>query len=88
MPKYNIILSRAATKSFKKIDQRYAGKIKEFLKDLENGPFLEHYDIKKMVSEDDMYRCRIGIYRVVYSVQDEIVTIIVLDIDHRKDVYR
>lgn len=36
--------------------------------------------------EDRVHRIRSGDYRVLYVVRDE--KIIVLDIDHRKDVYR
>ncbi len=88
MSSYNVILSRSTIKSLKKIDARYINKIKIFLKQLENGPYVADFDIKKMVGEDYMYRCRIGIYRVVYIVKNSEVTIVVLDIDHRKDIYR
>lgn len=35
---------------------------------------------------DDVYRIRSGDYRVLYVVRD--VSIVILDIDHRKDIYR
>ncbi len=36
---------------------------------------------------DDYYRVRIGDYRVVYTIENEQITIFVLKIAHRKDVY-
>jgi mRNA interferase RelE/StbE len=36
----------------------------------------------------DDYRIRIGNYRVIYSVRDAEVTVWVIKIGHRKDVYR
>ena len=36
--------------------------------------------------EDRVYRVRSGDYRILYVIREP--TIIVLDIDHRKDVYR
>lgn len=35
---------------------------------------------------DQVYRIRSGDYRVLYVVRDP--TVVVLDIDHRKDIYR
>ncbi|MDR0306677.1 MAG: type II toxin-antitoxin system RelE/ParE family toxin [Chitinispirillales bacterium] len=37
---------------------------------------------------DKTYRIRTGDYRVVYEIHDNVLTIIVIDIDHRKDIYR
>lgn len=39
-----------------------------------------------MDGENPVYRARQGDYRILYSVRG--VIIVVLDIDHRKDVYR
>lgn len=30
---------------------------------------------------------RVGDYRVIYRIQDEIVTVLIVEVDHRKDVY-
>ena len=37
---------------------------------------------------DDRYRVRHGVYRLVYSVDDERRVVLVVKIGHRKDVYR
>ena len=34
------------------------------------------------------YRIRVGDYRVIYSIEDEIVTIAIVKIDHRSKVYK
>ncbi len=36
----------------------------------------------------ERYRVRQGNYRVVYSIQDEAVTVWVVKVGHRKDIYR
>lgn len=43
---------------------------------------------KKLVGSDHTYRLRIGDYRVVYEIQDDILVILVVRIRHRGDVYR
>jgi mRNA interferase RelE/StbE len=42
----------------------------------------------KKLSGHDRYRVRQGIYRIVYSINDEEVIVVVVKIGHRKDVYR
>ena len=39
-----------------------------------------------MDGENSVYRVRQGDYRILYSVRD--IIIVILDIDHRKDVYQ
>jgi mRNA interferase RelE/StbE len=34
------------------------------------------------------YSLRVGMYRIIYTTDHKIVTVYVLDIGHRKDVYR
>jgi len=36
----------------------------------------------------DRYRVRQGRYRIVYSIQDEALTVWIVKVGHRKDVYR
>lgn len=43
---------------------------------------------KKLQNRNNQYRIRVGDYRVVYSIYDAIVTVEVIDIGHRKDIYR
>lgn len=38
--------------------------------------------------EEQVHRIRSGDYRVLYIVRDNLSCVVVLDIDHRKDVYR
>ena len=43
---------------------------------------------EKLSGEADRYRVRVGRYRVVYSVGDAELTVVVVRVGHRKDVYR
>lgn len=38
--------------------------------------------------EERVYRIRSGDYRVLYVVRDDPHQVVILDIDHRKDIYR
>jgi len=41
-----------------------------------------------MTGEEHAYRIRIGDYRVVYDVLEDVIVVLILRIGHRKDVYR
>ncbi|MFO7271874.1 type II toxin-antitoxin system RelE family toxin [Sphaerobacter thermophilus] len=42
---------------------------------------------EKITGGDDLYRIRVGDYRVVYQVRDERLLILVILIGHRRDIY-
>ena len=42
----------------------------------------------KLAGQPDLYRIRVGDYRIVYQVKDADVTVLVLSIGHRRDIYR
>jgi len=44
--------------------------------------------VRKLVGSDHTYRLRIGNYRVVYEIIDDILFIEIVRVKHRKDVYR
>jgi mRNA interferase RelE/StbE len=42
----------------------------------------------KLAGAPDLYRIRVGDYRVVYQVNDATRRLLILSIAHRRDVYR
>jgi mRNA interferase RelE/StbE len=38
-------------------------------------------------SEEDFYRIRIGDYRVLYTIQDKVLLILIIKVRHRREVY-
>ena len=43
---------------------------------------------EKLAGESDRYRIRVGRYRIVYSIADDELVVLVVRVAHRKDVYR
>ncbi len=43
---------------------------------------------KKLAGRDGTYRLRVGDYRILYTVDDQIVTVVVVRVGHRRDIYR
>jgi len=68
-----------------KIPVTYFSSIKKSVNDLAKNP--RPFGCAKLAGYENHYRIRVGIYRVIYSIKDNILTVEVIKIDHRKNVY-
>ena len=79
--------SEAARKAFKKIDKTMQKRIKEYLDEvlqLENPRSQGKALTGNLVN---LWRYRVGDYRIICDIQDEKILITVLRLDHRKEIY-
>jgi len=81
---YTVIVEKSAQKKLYKLQAKERGRIAEKLKGLEGDP--RPPGCKKLTNREN-YRIRVGDYRVIYNINDNILTVLVIDIDHRKQVY-
>jgi mRNA interferase RelE/StbE len=81
---YQVHFSRQAFKALAEINEPYYSKIKEAIYNLAINPRPNGY-IK--LKGKDAYRIRVADYRIIYHVVDTILTIDILNIGHRKDIY-
>lgn len=85
---WRIDLSDTATKQLSKIGQSEAKRITTFLRER-----LEPLDDPRQLGQAlkgtaDLWRYRVGDYRVIASIEDDRVRILVVRIGHRREVYR
>lgn len=85
MAKYRLKIKRSAEKELEALPSPIIVKIQTEVLLLADNPFPAGY--KKLKGFKAMYRIRIGDYRVIYTVHHQIITIEILKIGHRKDVY-
>ena len=82
---YQVEFTNRATKNFRKIDRKYQAliiaKLEELAKDPKNATNV------KALKGGDFYRLRVADYRVIYELQNNELIILVIDINHRKDIY-
>jgi len=81
---YQVVIEKQAQKQLAKISPPDYAKIVAALKDLAADP--RPYGYKKLKGRPG-YRIRIGDYRIIYQVKDNILTVFILIIGHRRDVY-
>ena len=85
MDVYKIFFKKSVEKDFKAIPQNELKKIIKRIGGLANDPRPQ--GCEKLTGQD-RYRLRQGRYRIVYSIQDNKLTIWVVKVGHRKDIYR
>ena len=84
--KYSIVYKQSASDELLKLPATMARKILAGINRLAEKP-RPHNCIKLKGSMNE-YRIRYGNYRLVYAVSDSILTVFVIKIAHRKNVYR
>ncbi len=82
---FTVVLPRSVQKQLARIDELITTRIEAALLDLQKNP--RPAGSKKLKSRDG-WRIRIGDYRVIYEIHDRILQIIVIQIGHRREVYR
>lgn len=83
---YAIEFTRNALKSLQKITPVYQHLIIEKIELLQQNPHGSG-NVKALKGMSGYFRLRVANYRVIYELQDENLVILVIDINHRKDVY-
>ena len=85
MAAYKIFFKKSVWKDFKSIPDKDLTKILECIKSLGENP--RPPGCKKLTGQEK-YRLRQGHYRILYSIQDEELTVWIVKVGHRKNVYR
>ena len=85
MAGYKIFFKRSVEKDLSGIPKKDVRKILNRIKTLENDPRPPG---SEKLTGQERYRLRQGRYRIVYSIQDKELTIWVVKVGHRKDIYR
>jgi mRNA interferase RelE/StbE len=83
---YSIEITRDAIKTLRKMPRNVAELIREKLGALAASPYAPNNNVKKLKGSDD-YRLRVGDWRIVYTVEDDRLVIVVIRIAPRGGVY-
>lgn len=86
--KYAFEFTAAARRQLSAIDQTTALRILHALSRLGDDPYRDDADVKKLSGHDDLYRLRVGPYRIAYTIDDGKLIILVVEVGHRRDIYR
>ncbi len=82
---YKVEIVSSAENQFKKFPVSLQNRIAPKLSSLESNP--RPFGSQKL-RDTSYYRLRVGDYRIIYSVSDKERLVKILDIAHRREVYR
>lgn len=86
MNNYRIQFKTSAAKEFKTLPPSVKQRVGESLDQLQQDP--RPSGVVKLQGEDQLYRVRVGDYRIVYTIDDHDKIIKITRIRHRQDVYK
>ena len=85
MAPYKVFFKKSVEKDFKGIPKKTLKKILEKIGKLQEEPLPVS---SEKLSSQEKYRIRQGTYRIVYSIQDNELTVWVVKVGHRKEIYK
>ena len=88
MSSYSIRFTKSAKKEFHKLPKKIQARVVEALNVLATNPYSELLKVKKLRGEEELFRTRIGDYRLLYQVQGGKLIVLVIKIGHRREVYK
>jgi mRNA interferase RelE/StbE len=84
--KYQIFFSKVAAKELRHLPGAELKRVYAKAKELESNP--RPVGCKKLVGEkEDLWRVRVGDYRIVYTINDSVFVVDIRRIGHRRDIY-
>ena len=86
MAEYRVEITRPASKELEDLGPRAGRGLLASIEALASHP--RPRQCRKLTGSEDSYRLRVGVYRVLYQIDDEDKKIIVYAVGHRRDIYR
>ena len=85
MASYRVEIAASAEQALAHIPKADAIRVVRAIGELATTP--RPRGCRKLAGHEDVYRIRVGMYRVIYSIDDRRIIIVVLKLGHRKSVY-
>jgi mRNA interferase RelE/StbE len=83
---YEVQILPKASRQIKALSVEVRQDITLTIQSLANEP--RPIGVKKLSGEKDIYRVRVGNYRVLYRIVDKVLVVVVVSVGHRREVYR
>ncbi len=86
---YKVIFTEGTKKQLKKLDKYTASLIIGWIdKNIERCSNPRQHGKSLVGNKEGQWRYRIGNYRIICQIQDEEVIVLVLEVGHRKEIYK
>lgn len=84
--KYRVVFAKAADRQLRKLPERLQQRLVRAAELLEDDP--RPPGAKKLQGAENLWRVRVGDYRILYEIQNTKLIVLVIRLAHRKDIYR
>lgn len=85
MANCRILFKQSVAKDLRSIPTKDVQRILQRVEGLAEDP--RPAGVEKL-SSDEKYRIRQGNYRILYTIDDDVITVTIVKVGHRRDVYR
>ena len=85
MEKYKLVFKKSVAKDLRDLPKRDVASILKRIRALAEEP--RAHGCEKL-SGQERYRVRQEVYRIIYEIHDDVLTVVVVKVGHRKRVYR
>jgi mRNA interferase RelE/StbE len=86
MASYRVILKPSVEKDLRSLPQSMIVRVFKHVEALQDNPLPR--GSRKLSAAEELYRIRVGDYRIIYAVDKAACRVIVYYVRHRRDVYR
>jgi mRNA interferase RelE/StbE len=82
---FHVRIERSAEKALARISEPWQGKLQNALRKLAGNP--RPSGVVKLTGRD-AWRIRVADYRIIYEIHDDLLLVLVVDVGHRREIYR
>jgi mRNA interferase RelE/StbE len=83
---YRVLFVSRAERGFKRLSADVQDRIISQINLLTEDP--RPAGAVKLVGSDSLFRVRVGDYRIIYAVEDDFLVVLIVEIGHRREIYR
>lgn len=84
--RYQVVVSPAALKALATLEARTRRQVVRRIERLAGNPRPE--GVVKLAGQEQMWRIRSGDYRIIFTIHDRQLRVLVITIGHRREIYR
>ena len=83
---YSVEVTPAAQRDLRALERGILDRVDRKIRALAENP--RPPDVEKLEGAGDLYRVRVGDYRILYGIEDDRLLVLIVRIRHRREVYR
>jgi mRNA interferase RelE/StbE len=82
---YRVEFAPLAQRQIRKLPRETQRRILECIEELASNP--RPTGVEKLADKEQLYRVRVGDYRVIYQVRDRELLLLIVKVGHRREIY-